>query len=206
MIGKLRGIVDSIGVGHVILDVNGVGYVVNLPENIVNSCSTGEEKVFIIETCMRENDIQLYGTLTSEEMLWLRLLVKVSGVSYKIANALLGRLNIATIHSSILQNRADCLKVPGVGPKLAGRIISELQSQVAKMPNSRGDSVASSQDVELGNDLSAGNKALDAVSALTNLGYEYAASLSIVNNILQHNKDSSLEDIIRQSLAMFAKI
>ena len=131
MIGKLKGVVDSLHEDHVILDVHGVGYVV--------ACSTrtlqrlprvGEAAVLAIDTQVREDAIRLFGFLSDSERDWFRLLQNVQGVGSKVALAILSILPPAELTSAIaLQDKAAVARAPGVGPKLAARIVAELKDK-----------------------------------------------------------------------------
>ena len=131
MIGKLKGVVDSLHEDHLILDVHGVGYVV--------ACSTrtlqrlprvGEAAMLAIETQVREDAIRLFGFLSDAERDWFRLLQNVQGVGSKVALAILSILPPNELTSAIaLQDKASVSRAPGVGPKLAARIVAELKDK-----------------------------------------------------------------------------
>lgn len=167
MIGKLKGIVDTVGEDQIILDVNGVGYVVAASARTLRNLPViGEAAVLHIETQMREDSIRLYGFLAEAERDWFRLLQSVQGVGAKVALAILSTLSAADLASAIaLQDKATVARAQGVGPKLAARIVAELKDKAPLLGAA-----------DLGLPASAAAPALDgpandAVLALVNLGY-----------------------------------
>lgn len=171
MIGKLRGVVDSYGEDYLILDVHGVGYVVQCSSRTLQALPRpGEATVLAIETHVREDAIRLYGFLSDEERDWFRLLQTVQGVGAKVALAILGLGTMEVLASAIArQDKPAISRAPGVGPRLAARITAELKD---KMParGSGGDSLAGGP---AGEDPLPGAppSVQDAISALVNLGY-----------------------------------
>jgi len=170
MIGKLRGIVDSIGQDWVILDVGGVGYVVHCASRTLAGLpGAGEAATLAIETYVREDQIRLFGFADDLEREWFRLLQSVQGVGAKVALAVLSILPPADLANAIaLQDKAAVARAPGIGPKVALRIVSELRN---KAPAYAGEAAATiGLKQELGEGVAAAPVS-DAVSALTNLGY-----------------------------------
>ncbi|MEM8837826.1 MAG: Holliday junction branch migration protein RuvA, partial [Pseudomonadota bacterium] len=170
MIGKLKGTVDSSGEDFVIIDVHGVGYEVYCSNRTLQSLpSAGEAVTLSIETHVRETEIRLFGFSSDLERSWFRLLQNVQGVGAKVALAILGTLAPSDLASAIaLQDKAMVARAPGVGPKVAQRIVLELKN---KAPASSGDATGT---IGLQQELSEGvapSNVSDAVSALTNLGY-----------------------------------
>ncbi|MBE7249401.1 MAG: Holliday junction branch migration protein RuvA, partial [Actinomycetospora chiangmaiensis] len=168
MIGKLRGVVDSHAADHVILDVGGVGYVVHCsPRTLRALPRPGEPATLTVDTQMREDMIRLYGFSGEAERDWFRLLQGVQGVGSKVALAILGVLAPGELALAIARgDRAAMARSPGVGPKLAARIVAELKD---KGPALAGDGLLP-HGLDAGGALPAG-PAEDAVAALVNLGY-----------------------------------
>jgi len=170
MIGKLKGTVDEIGEDHCVIDVHGVGYVAFCSTRTLSALSgPGEAAVLFIETYVREDMIRLYGFGSALEREWFRLLMNnVQGVGAKVALAVLSTLTPAELANAIaLRDIAMVSRAPGVGKKVAERIVTELK---AKAPAFAGDAA----NLGLKQDLGAGAApapVADAVSALTNLGY-----------------------------------
>lgn len=170
MIGKLKGTIDEIGDDHAVIDVHGVGYVAYCSgRTLAKLGSPGEAVVLFIETYVREDMIRLYGFATALEREWFRLLQSVQGVGAKVALAVLATLPPADLANAIaLQDKTAVARAPGIGPKVALRIVSELRN---KAPAYAGEAAATiGLKQELGEGVAAAPVS-DAVSALTNLGY-----------------------------------
>src|SRR5271167_3021787 len=131
MIGKLRGQVDAVGADHAIIDVGGVGYEVACSSRTLSALpAPGEPVTLSIETHVREDAIKLYGFLTEAERGWFRLLQSVQGVGAKVALSILSTLDANQLaHAIALQDRAMVTRAPGVGPKVALRIVNELKDK-----------------------------------------------------------------------------
>jgi holliday junction DNA helicase RuvA len=166
MIGKLKGMVDSIGEDHLILDVQGVGYVVAASARTLrNLPGLGEAAVLHIETQMREDAIRLFGFLAETERDWFRLLQSVQGVGAKVALGILGALSSADLAGAIArQDKAAVSRAQGVGPKLAARIVAELKDKAPLLG-------ATDFGVPTAITPALAGPAEDAVLALVNLGY-----------------------------------
>lgn len=170
MIGKLKGTIDEIGDDHALIDVHGVCYVAFCSARTLSRLgSPGEAAVLFIETYVREDQLKLFGFMTALEREWFNLLQSVQGVGAKVALALLSTLTPSELANAIaLQDKTAVSRAPGVGPKVAVRIITELKN---KAPAFAGDaSVNIGLKQELGEGVAPAPVA-DAVSALTNLGY-----------------------------------
>jgi holliday junction DNA helicase RuvA len=176
MIGKLRGVIDSVGEDFVILDVHGVGYIVTCSSRTLQQLpGVGEAAALAIETQVREDSIRLFGFLLEAERDWFRLLQTVQGVGAKVALAILSILTPADLALAIAaQDKATVARATGVGPKLAARIVAELK-----------DKAPASGDTALARPLAAdaapgSDAARDAISALCNLGYNRAQAANAV--------------------------
>src|SRR6188768_377963 len=170
MIGKLKGLIDSYGEDYVILDVGGVGYQVHCSSRTLQALpSPGEAAVLSIETYVREDQIKLFGFRTDTEREWFRLLQTVQGVGAKVALAVLSTLPPAELANAIaLRDKAAVSRTPGVGPKVAERIVTELKDKAPAYANIDPAVVRLSGQVA---DRRAPQPVADAVSALVNLGY-----------------------------------
>ena len=131
MIGKLKGVIDSYGEDYVILDVQGVGYQVHCSARTLQALpSPGEPSTLAIETHVREDHIKLFGFTSDVEREWFRLLQTVQGVGVKVALSVLGTLKPADLASAIaMRDRAAVSRSPGVGAKVAERIVTELKDK-----------------------------------------------------------------------------
>ncbi|APR98322.1 Holliday junction branch migration protein RuvA [Wolbachia endosymbiont of Folsomia candida] len=187
MIGNLSGIVDEICSDHIILNVNDVGYIVYLSAKAAGHCCVGSRIKLLIETYAnsRENVAQLYGFISKEEQQCLRLLVKVSGVSYKTAMSILSKLTPDQFFSAVANEDKMLLKISGLGPKLINRIITELQGKVSKLELNNNDSHKINED---------------AISALINLGYEKTKAYDTIKKMLDESPNLETKDIIRMAL------
>ena len=131
MIGKLKGVVDSIDEESLILDVNGVGYLVSASARTLRALpAVGDAAELLIETHVREDAIRLYGFLTATEREWFRVLQSVQGVGAKVALGILGALSADALSLAIAkQDKTTMARAPGVGPKLAARLVLELKDK-----------------------------------------------------------------------------
>ena len=170
MIGKLKGVVDEIAEDHVIIDIHGVGYVVMCSvRTLSNLGGVGEAATLLIETYVREDVIRLYGFATALEREWFRLLQNVQGVGAKVALAVLGTLSPSELANAIaLRDLAMVSRAPGVGKKVAERIVTELKNKAPAFAGEASGTIGLKQ--ELGEGVATAPVA-DAVSALANLGY-----------------------------------
>ncbi len=136
MIGKLTGRLDTVSLSAVIVDVAGVGYEVTVGARTLSMLPpVGETVTLAIETHMREDAIRLYGFATEHERAWFRALQTVQGVGAKVALAVLGTLSASELANAVaLQDKGMVARAPGVGPKVAARIVAELKD---KMPSAR---------------------------------------------------------------------
>ena len=170
MIGKLKGIIDCYGEDFVILDVNGVGYLVHCSARTLQALpAPGEPVTLAIETHVREDQIRLFGFLTDVEREWFRLLQTVQGVGTKVALSVLSTLKPADLASAIaMRDKAMVARTPGVGPKVAERIVTELKDKAPAYADLDPAVVRLSGALE---ERRAPQPVADAVSALVNLGY-----------------------------------
>ncbi len=204
MIGKLKGLIDSYGEDWVIVDVGGVGYHVQCSGKTLAALpSPGEAATVAIETYVREDQIRLFGFASENERDWFRLLLSVQGVGTKVALAILSTLGPAELASAIaLQDKAQVARAPGVGPKVAQRIVTELKDKAPAM--SGADPALAGLQTAL--DATVATPAVDAVSALVNLGYgQTQAGAAVSAAIRQSGEDAGTEDLIRVALKELAR-
>ena len=205
MIGKLRGIVDSYGEDYIILDVNGVGYQVHCSVRTLQALpAKGEAATLSIETYVREDQIKLFGFRSDVEREWFRLLQTVQGVGAKVALAVLSTLPPAELANAIaLRDKAAVTRTPGVGPKVAERIVTELKDKAPAYAN------VDPAVVHLAGALDekrAPKPVMDAVSALVNLGYgqpQAAAAIAAATRSAGEAADTAT--LIRQGLRELSK-
>lgn len=170
MIGKLKGVIDEIAEDHAVIDVHGVGYVAFCSARTLgNLGGAGEAAILFIETYVREDMIRLYGFATQLEREWFRLLQNVQGVGAKVALAVLGTLSPSELANAIaLRDIAMVSRAPGVGKKVAERIVTELKNKAPAFAGEASGTIGLKQELGAG---AAPAPVADAVSALSNLGY-----------------------------------
>ena len=205
MIGKLKGLIDSYGEDFVILDVSGVGYQVHCSARTLQALpSPGEAAVLSIETYVREDQIKLFGFKSDIEREWFRLLQTVQGVGAKVALAVLGTLPPAELANAIaLRDKAAVTRTPGVGPKVAERIVTELKDKAPAYAEVDPALVRLSGALE---DKRAPQPISDAVSALVNLGYgQPQAAAAVAAAARSAGEGAEVRTLIRLGLKELAK-
>jgi holliday junction DNA helicase RuvA len=205
MIGKLKGVIDSYGDDNVILDVNGVGYLVHCSARTLQELPpVGQVATLSIETYVREDQIKLFGFMTDVEREWFRLLQTVQGVGAKVALAVLGTLKPADLASAIaLRDKAMVARTPGVGPKVAERIVTELKDKAPAYADVDPALVRLSGALE---DKRAPQPISDAVSALVNLGYgQPQAAAAVAAAARSAGEGAEVKTLIRLGLKELAK-
>ena len=206
MIGKLKGIIDSSSEDYLILDVHGVGYIIFCSAKTLQKLpAMGEPAELLIETHVREDMIRLYGFQTEAERGWFRLLMSVQGVGAKVALGLLGIAEPAVLaHAIAGGDKGTVSRGPGIGPKLAQRIVSELKDKVhtiALPQGMSGETLSFSAE-----DHTAPGAAQDAVSALVNLGYgRPQAAAAIAAAVTQAGDEAETGILIRLGLKELAR-
>lgn len=216
MIAKLKGLVDTIGDGWAIIDVNGVGYSAFCSATCLRKMAIGEAVSLLIETHVREDHIHLYGFIDNTEKEWFTLLTTVQGVGTKVALGILSAVPANQLSPAIASgDKAIITQAPGVGPKLAARIVSELKEKVAKLPIKNSLATSSDSTIDISstpttNNLASQNDSDDdninsAVSALVNLGYGKMDAFVAVHRIAKETPNVTLQDLISGALKEFGK-
>jgi Holliday junction DNA helicase RuvA len=205
MIGKLKGIVDSYGADYIILDVGGVGYQVHCsPRTLQALPAQGEAATLSIETYVREDQIKLFGFASDVEREWFRLLQTVQGVGAKVALSVLGTLATSELATAIsMRDKAMVARSPGVGPKVAERIVTELKDKVPAFADIDPAMVHLAGALD---DKRAPKPVADAVSALVNLGYgqpQAAAAVAAATQAAGESADTAR--LIRAALKELAR-
>ncbi len=190
MIGKLKGTIDEIDDDHALIDVHGVCYIAHCSSRTLSRLgSPGEAAVLFIETYVREDQLKLFGFLTALEREWFNLLQSVQGVGTKVALAVLSTLTPSELANAIaLQDRTAVSRAPGVGPKVAVRIITELKNKAPAFAGEAAATIGLKQ--ELGEGVAAAPVA-DAVSALTNLGYSREQAANAIAAALKNGGEGA---------------
>lgn len=188
MIGKLLGKVEHIYESSLILSVHDVGYQVFCQSALLTRLTPGERLALFIETQIKDQqqEIQLFGFETEKEKAMFSLLRSVNGVGAKMALSLLSCLALENIVSAVKQGSPSLLHVPGVGKKLAERIILELKAKLASWELAQqGDSFC---------------RATEAAMALSKLGLAYSDALERVNQAAATCQGASTEELVRLAL------
>ena len=204
MIGKISGRLDWRGPDHVLIDVRGVGYIVHVNERTLRAMpALGEAVALYTELVVREDLLQLFGFPTMIEKEWHKLLTTVQGVGAKAAMAILGTLGPEGAGRAITLGDARAIQsAPGVGPKLAQRVILELKAK-APMVMAQGASLASVAQVDGAAQARAASSS-DALSALTNLGYGPGDAAQAVATVAAEQPELDTGGLIRASLKLLA--
>ena len=204
VISRLKGIVDGIKADSAVIDVNGVGYLVFASSRTLSHFNVGEAATVEVETHVREDHIHLYGFVDTTERDWFRLLTTVQGVGTKVALGLLGIMAPDELLQAIAAaDKAAVTRAPGIGPKLATRILTELKDKVGNL--ALGQVAQQTGAAATVMDGSVPAELADAVSALVNLGYGPSEALGAVSRVSGRLADpTSVEDLIRDGLKELA--
>ncbi|MGH6897027.1 MAG: Holliday junction branch migration protein RuvA [Geminicoccaceae bacterium] len=203
MIARLRGTLDGLDEDHAVIDVGGVGYLVVCSTRTLAALPRAGEAVdLMIETQVRPESITLYGFLTAAERSWFRLLQTVQGVGARVALSILSVLGSDELARAVAaQDKAALGRASGVGPRLAGRIASELKDRLTELPGPVGALAPGLAAMTLG------GPAADAVSALVRLGYGRSEAHQAVAKAAAALGDAApLEALIRTGLQELARL
>jgi len=219
VIGKLTGRVDYVAEDHALIEAGGVGYVVQCSRRTLAGLKQGAVAALYTEFLVRQDLMQLYGFPTLAEREWHRLLTSVQGVGAKVALAVLGGLGPEAVGRAIALGDVGAIRAaPGVGPKLAQRIVNELKEKAPAVmalgaAAARPAMVVAPQAVEAppapealapaAGESRAGAQA-DALSALVNLGYAYGEAAAAVATAAAQAPDAAPEALIRAALRALA--
>ncbi|MBV1867976.1 MAG: Holliday junction branch migration protein RuvA [Marinosulfonomonas sp.] len=217
MIGKLSGRIDYRGAGHVLLDVRGVGYIVYVSDRTMAALpGDGQAVALYTELLVREDNLQLFGFTSLVEKEWHRLLMSVQGIGAKASMAILGTLGPDGVSRAIALGDWNAVKAaPGVGPKIAQRVVNELKDKAATVmamgtvPTSvvQGDvdeviepKAPAVATAPAGN----GGAQAEALSALQNLGYAPGEAAGAIAQASGEAPDADTSALIRMALKLLA--
>ncbi|WP_040257592.1 Holliday junction branch migration protein RuvA [Rickettsia hoogstraalii] len=196
MIGKLSGKIDSQGDDYIIIDVNGVGYLVYTSGKTLGKLAEGEFYKLFIETHVREEHIHLYGFLTLEEKNFFNLLQSVNGIGTRMALSILSSLTPSDIQIAINNEDKNIFKaISGVGAKLAERIVLELKGKVVKI--SSGSAIIK-DSLNIKNITPVVSN--EVIKALVNLGFSRFEAQNAVQGIITQNPEISIDELIKTAL------
>lgn len=178
MIASLKGVVQAVGADHAVIEVGGVGYLVQGSARMLGELQPGAAAFLLVETQVRADSITLYGFATDAERAWFRLLTDVQGVGGRLALAILGTLGIDELARAIARDdRAMIARAPGVGPRLAARLATELKG---KVPPGKAADAGTGAGAGPGAPPAPATPAAEAVAALAALGFREAEALRAV--------------------------
>jgi len=194
MIGYLKGKIISLKPTKIILEVNGVGYLVFISITTFEKISSLSEVSLYIHTHVKEDSLTLFGFFSESEKEMFELLISISGIGPKSAQTILSGISVDELKEAIeFSNIGRLVAIPGIGRKTAERLLIELRGKVEGISASG----------------SGGEPKLtiksEAVAALSTLGYNSKIAEKVVREISAENPDITLEDIIRKSLSILNK-
>lgn len=216
MIGRLAGRLDYRGTDHILIDVKGVGYIVHVSDRTLAALPrVGEAAALYTDLLVREDLLQLFGFTTLAEKEWHRLLMGVQGIGAKASMAILGTLGPDGVARAIALGDWGAVKAaPGVGPKIAQRVVNELKGKAPAMMAMSGERPVAIDDGEVIEALAAvpagpgavqGSSAqAEALSALQNLGYAPGEAASAVAEAAGVNEGVETAALIRAALKRLA--
>ena len=190
MIGYLNGKIISAKPTKILLDVNGVGYLVNISINTFEKITDKGTVSLFIFTSVKEDSITLFGFFTETEKEMFELLISVNGIGPKLALSILSGIQIDELKGAIQSgNSSRLVAIPGIGRKTADRLVLELRTKVDSIIEDGGAEIPFSIKNE-------------AVAALTTLGYNLKVGEKIVRDILSEYPEISIEDLIKKALGL----
>lgn len=188
MIGYLTGKIISSKPTQIILDVNGVGYLVNISISTFEKIYDKESVSLFIHTSVKEDSITLFGFYTQSEKEMFELLISISGIGPKVSLGILSGIAVDDLKDAIANgNVSRLIAIPGIGRKTAERVVLELRNKVDSIKSDGSIKETSVKD--------------EAVSALATLGYQRQIAEKVVRDLLAENPNYSLEELIRKALA-----
>lgn len=223
MIGKLTGVIDYIGTDHVLIDVRGVGYIVYISERTRMSLSgRGAPVALYTDMLVQETNLQLFGFTSLLEKEWYRLLISVQGIGSKAAMAILGTLGPEATGRAIALGDWTVVKAaPGVGPKIAQRVVNELKDKAPVVMSMGGKLSEALAAPDVGDVIEGAAPAAkpvpkkapakanasaeaEALSALQNLGYSPSDAAGAVAQAAQDTPEADTSGLIRAALRLLA--
>jgi len=195
MISLLRGRIAEKSLGKIVVDIHGVGYGVTVPlSTYYRLPELGGETELKIYTHMKDDGIELFGFLTEDERRIFTSLLSVSGVGPRVATNILSSISPIELVSSISSGDLARKKIPGIGPKLASRLVTELKDKVSKIQplGERGEKAGILEDV---------------ISALLNLGYKKQEIDEHISQLEEATaKEKDIEAALRESLKIMRRV
>ncbi|MBK7104748.1 MAG: Holliday junction branch migration protein RuvA [Ignavibacteriae bacterium] len=196
MIGYLTGKIISRKPTQILLDVNNVGYLVNISLNTFEKISETEEKVSLFTyLAVKEDSLTLYGFYSISEKELFEALISINGIGPKLAQNILSGISVDEFKDAIIsKNLARLVSIPGIGRKTAERMLIELREKIEKV---------SDQNIEKNNFNFTVKD--DAIAALVGLGYNQKVAEKIIRDVISQNPQITLENLIKESLKNLSK-
>ena len=189
MIAKLKGKIDELKPTELIIDVNGVGFLLSIPFITYESIRESKDVMLYVYTLHKEDQFKLYGFSTLDEKKLFSTLIDINGVGPVMALSILSGISINMLVEAVKNNKVELLtKIPGIGKTKAEKLIFELERKIKNLEDSIS---AVKQKPSVIN---------DAVDALMSLGYDETRSSNIVEEILQENPELTIEIVIKKAL------
>lgn len=189
MIGKLTGKVEIINPTEILIDVNGVGYEVNIPISTFEKIENFNSTSLFIHTIHREDQFRLFGFMTVNERNLFKILLDISGIGPAMAVSILSGLSVERLTDAVKsQNTGILTKIPGIGKSKAEKLIFELSRKVKKLEEISGGSNEETSPLN------------DAVEALMALGFDEAKASKCIDEISRDNRDITIEELIKEAL------
>ncbi|ADR52881.1 Holliday junction branch migration complex subunit RuvA [Candidatus Liberibacter solanacearum] len=203
MIGKIKGNIEGLYEDYVLIDVQGICYIVYCPIRTL-SClgKIGDFCTLFVETHVRQDQIRLFGFLSDLERKWFVLLQSVQGVGARVAMGVLSRITpVELVDSIILQNNKILAQIPGIGAKVSNRIMIELKGKAVSLSSSEKKEISCLNGEKSNVCESMSSSAIDAISALVNLGYgQDQATVAVVSILKKEKNITDDSQIIRLAL------
>jgi holliday junction DNA helicase RuvA len=192
MIATLSGKVEELGLDYAVIDVGGVGFQVFIPTSTISNIgSIGSEAKLHIHLYVREDTLTLYGFATSQELILFKILINVSGLGPKLALAMLSAMSVEQLSMALAAGSSELLtSIPGIGKKMAHRIILELKDKIAAGLVTSAEALPSAGSAEV-------------IAALTSLGYSTSEAARAVASLSLETADLPLEEKVKQALGYF---
>jgi Holliday junction DNA helicase RuvA len=192
MIANLKGRIEAIGKDYLIVGLGGIGFKVYVPTSFLETSEgLGRQVELFTHLHVRENELTLYGCSSEDELALLELLLGVSGVGPRVALAMLATMPPDSLRLAIAQGNAEVLtRVPGIGPKMAKKIVFNLKDKVEVEFGPEAVPLLTEADAEV-------------IAALTSLGYSVVEAQAALQSL--PDEEMEIEERVRLALAYFAK-
>jgi len=197
MIGSLTGNIVSYINNELLLDVKGVGYIIYCANlNVSSKLEINTELTIYTETIVREDSIKLYGFSDLEDKKWFKNLMSVQGIGAKLAITILSYFNSKELNSAIVNENKSAIKsIPGVGNKVAERLVRELKDKINRLEIELPYSETKNTNTIQG----------DALNALIKLGYSSSEAAKAINKSESNKKNTDTTGLIKDSLKYLGK-